>query len=150
MKSDSAAGPDGIPVILLKECSTELSEPLWSESFTSGIVPKFYKSSYITPLYKKGNRASASNYRPVSLTSHIIKIYERVLRKIMVKYIEDNVLLCHNQHGFKSGRSCLTQLLSHFNDVLLGLLQADDTDSIYLDYAKAFDIVDHNLLLEKT
>lgn len=67
----------------------------------------------------------------------------------MVRYIEDNVLLCHNQHGFRSGRSCLTQLLSHFDDVLLGLLQGHDTDSIYLDYAKAFDKVDHNLLLEK-
>ena len=72
----------------------------------------------------------------------------------MVKYIEDNVLLCHNQHGFRSGRSCLTQPLSHFDDVMLGYLQVYDTDLIYLDYNAnmllAFNKLDHNLeLLEK-
>ena len=152
IKSDSACGPDGVPAVLLKNCADELCEPIkliWSESFHTGIVPEFYKQSYVTPLYKKGDRARALNYRPVSLTSHVIKVYERVLRKIMVAYLEDNNILCHNQHGFRSGRSCLTQMLSHFDDVLLGLTNNKDTDAIYLDYAKAFDKVDHRLLLAK-
>ena len=57
MKSDSAAGPDGIPVVLLKKCAAELRQPLhllWSESFQTGIVPSFYKSAYVSSLYKKG------------------------------------------------------------------------------------------------
>ena len=152
LKSDSAAGPDGIPVILLKNCATELCEPLrilWSESFQTGVVPPFYKSSYITPIFKKGDRARAVNYRPISLTSHVIKIYERVLRKTMVNFIEDNNILCDNQHGFRSGRSCLTQMLSHFDAIMLGLLNGHDTDAIYLDFTKAFDKVDHKLFFRK-
>ena len=152
IKLDSASGPDGIPAVLLKSCSAELCEPIrliWEESMAAGTVPKFYKEAYVAPLYKKDNRAQPVNYRPVSLTSHIIKTYERIVRKVMVKYIEDNEILSKKQHGFRSGRSCLTQMLSHFDDILLGFTNGLDTDSIYLDYAKAFDKVDHKLLLIK-
>ena len=150
--ADSSPGPDGIPVILLKNCSSELCVPIrmiWSESLDIGVVPQFYKQSYISPLFKKGNRAQAVNYRPVALTSHIIKVYERIVRESMVQFIESNEILCSNQHGFRSRRSCLTQLLSHFDDVLSGLVESVDVDAIYLDYAKAFDKVDHRLLLAK-
>ena len=150
--SSSASGPDGVPAILLKNCAKELCRPIkmiWEESFTSGVVPKFYKETNITPLFKKGDRAKAVNYRPVALTSHVIKIYERILRKNMVDFIEKNQLLCDNQHGFRSGRSCLTQLLSHVDDIVQGLVKNADTDAIYLDFAKAFDKVDHRLLLLK-
>ena len=67
----------------------------------------------------------------------------------MVKFIERNELLCNSQHGFVSGKSCLTQLLNHFDDIYEGLLAGADTDAIYLDYAKVFDKVDHQLLLKK-
>ena len=150
--SDSASGPDGIPAILLKNCAEELAYPIkliWSESFHLGIVPQFYKDTCITPLFKKGDRARAVNYRPVALTSHVIKIYERILRNAMVEFIEENQILCDNQHDFRSGRSCLTQLLSHIDDIVQGLASGVDTDAIYLDFAKAFDKVDHRLLLLK-
>ena len=83
------------------------------------------------------------------MTSHIIKIYERVIRKKLVEYLEQNDLICNKQHGFRSGRSCLTQLLHHFDDVLESLTNNAEFDSIYLDYAKAFDKVDHKLLMKK-
>lgn len=67
----------------------------------------------------------------------------------MVSFIDDNHILCNHQHGFRKGRSCLTQLLTHFDDIFSGLCKGVDTDAIYLDYAKAFDKVDHRLLLEK-
>ena len=60
-----------------------------------------------------------------------------------------NDIMCQNQHGFRSGKSCLTQLLGHINDVLFGMLEGSDVDAIYLDFAKAFDKVDHHLLLKK-
>ena len=84
IKMDSAPGPDGIPAILLKRCAECLSVPLqllWSESMKTGLVPKFYKMGYVTPLHKKGSRAEPVNYRPVTLTSHIVKTFERVVRK---------------------------------------------------------------------
>ena len=89
----------------------------------SGVVPFFFKSSYIAPVFKKGDRARVVNYRPISLTYHFIKIYERVLRKTIMNFIEDNNMLCDNQHGFRSGRSCLTQIVSHFDEFMLGLLR---------------------------
>ena len=67
----------------------------------------------------------------------------------MVKFIEQNSLLCENQHGFRSGRSCFTQLSSHINDVMRGLINGADTNAIYLDYAKAFDKVNNQLLIKK-
>ena len=152
IKPDAAAGPDGIPSTLLKACKTTISKPiflLWSKSFNEGIVPSYYKNSFISPLYKKGSRAQAANYRPVSLTSHIIKIFERVLRQRIVHFLESNGLLCTQQHGFRSGHSCLTQLLHHFDEILQNFLNGDETDCIYLDYAKAFDKVDHSLLIKK-
>ena len=152
IKLDSAPGPDGIPAILLKRCATSLSIPihlLWSESLSTGIVPNFYKTGFITPLFKKGSRCEASNYRPVTLTSHVVKVYERVVRKHMVDYLETNNLLTDKQHGFRSNRSCLTQMLDHFDDIFEGFTRGEDTDSIYLDYAKAFDKVDLDLLVLK-
>ena len=136
----------------LKKCKDALSKPIhmiWQHSMSTGTVPKFYKTSNIAPLHKEGSRAIAGNYRPVSLTSHVIKIYERVLRKQMVAHLEENNLLNSKQHGFRSGKSCLTQLLHHFDDIIEALSNGDDMDDVYLDYAKAFDKVDHQLLIRK-
>ena len=67
----------------------------------------------------------------------------------MVAHLEENNLLNSKQHGFRSGKSCLTQLLHHFDDIIEALSNGDDMDAIYLDYAKAFDKVDHQLLIRK-
>ena len=74
---------------------------------------------------------------------------ERVIRKKLVNYLETNQLINSNQHGFRSNHSCATQLQSHTNNILSHLINGDETDSIYIDYAKAFDKVDHNILLTK-
>ena len=102
---------------------------------STGTVPKFYKTSRIAPHHKKGSRAIAANYRPVSLTSHVIKIYERVLRKQMVAHLEETSLFNSKQHGFRSGKSYLTRLLHHFDDIIESLSNGDGMDTIYLDYA---------------
>ena len=152
LKPNSAPGPDGIPSQLLTNCSNALAIPLtimWEESFNLQIVPSFYKTSLVCPIYKKEDRTEPVNYHPISLTSHIMKTVERVVRRILVDYLESSNILSDSQHGFRSGRSTLTQLLDHFDSVLFGLVEGDDTDTIYLDYAKAFDKVDHQLLLKK-
>ena len=141
-----------MPAKLLKNCKNSIAIPIhliWSHSLANGYVPASYKLSHIVRLYKKDSKSIPANYRPVSLTSHVVKVFERVLRKKMVDHLETNDLLCNNQHGFRSVRSCLTQLLHHFDDVLEALMNNQDFDSIYLDYAKAFDKVDHKILLKK-
>ena len=152
IKLDSAPGPDGVPAILLKRCGASLCVPiymLWSESMSTGVVPHFYKTGYVTPLFKKGSRCEAGNYRPITLTSHVVKVFERVVRKTMMLHLETNDLLSDKQHGFRANRSCLTQMLDHFDDIFEGFTRGEDTDSIYLDYAKAFDKVDLDLLIHK-
>ena len=122
---------------------------IWKESMQTGIVPSIYKYQTITPIHKKDSKAIPANYRPISLTSHIIKIFERVIRKKIVKFLEENELLFRNQHGFRAMRSCLTQLLAHIDSILNNQLINVDTDVVYLDYEKAFDKIDFQILLDK-
>ena len=103
----------------------------------------------IIPLFKKGIKTVPQNYRPISLTSHIIKIFERIVRKNLAFYFEHNNLFNHNQHGFRSNRSCSTQLITHVNNILTNAINQQDTDCIYVDYSKAFDKIDHDILLSK-
>ena len=141
-----------IPARILKGCKHALAPTLmiiWKNSFEKGKIPAVYKKQYITPIYKGGPKTDPANYRPVSLTSHVIKIFERIIRKKLVNYLEENNLFSHLQHGFRKGRSCLTQLLQHFDFILKNYLHNTETDVIYLDYAKAFDKVDHDLLMAK-
>ena len=149
---NSSSGEHDIPAILLKKCKQVLSHPLlliWRDSLNRGYIPKMYKQQHITPVHKKGSKAEAENYRPISLTSHIIKIFERLIRKHIVQHLEANQLICKNQHGFQKCKSCLTQLLPHIDHIIKNLQNNTDTDVIYLDYAKAFDKVDHQILLQK-
>ena len=148
-----AATSDGdIPARILKECKNSLSVPLkmlWDWSFSTGIIPTSLKEQYITPVHKGGNKTKAARYRPISLTSHVMKIAERKVRDLLVLHLEENELIDSSQHGFRKGRSCLTQLLHHYDQILRNLNEGYETDVIYLDYAKAFDKVDHDLLMQK-
>ena len=152
MAADAAAGPDGFHPQLLKRCKVELANPLkilWTESLATGTVPGILKTGIITPIYKGGNRGTPSQYRPVVLTSHLIKICERVIRKQIVEYLEINNLFNEGQHGFRQNRSCLSQLLVHYEGILRCIQEGNNADVIYLDFAKAFDKVDHGILLHK-
>ena len=148
----SSSAEDDIPAYILKHCAAELCYPImliWHCSLSSGIVPPVYKKQIITPVFKKGSRATPANYRPISLTSHIIKTIERIIKTRIVKHLLDHNILCKTQHGFLKGRNCLTQLLKHIDTILNNFLKGLDTDSIYLDFSKAFDKVDHKTLLSK-
>ena len=148
----SSGSDDDMPAILMKKCSTSLNYPLlklWQDSMNSGYISPQFKKQIICPIYKKGSKASPANYRPVCPSSHTIKSCERVIRDKIVDHLERNNLLSSCQHGFRKGRSCLSQLLHHIDIVHKNFLQNKDTDCIYLDYAKAFDKVDHEILLHK-
>ena len=103
----------------------------------------------ISPIHKGGSRAAPKNYRPVALTSHLIKVFERVVRRVLVKHIERQGLLPDGQHGSRAMRSTLTQLLSHWDSILEGLERGEGVDAVYLDFSKAFDKVETGVLLHK-
>lgn len=151
-QSSSAPGPDKFPSIILKECKDILASPIrcmWQNSLESGNIAAMFKIQSITPIFKKGNKALPVNYRPVSLTSHLIKLFERIVRKRMVSFIEAQDLFDANQHGFRSGKNCLTQLLHHIDDIMHDLCNDHNADVLYLDFSKAFDKVDHGILMKK-
>ena len=114
---------------------------MFSQSLTHGFIPSSLKRAAITPVFKSGTKTSPSNYRPISLTSTIIKVFERIIRKQVVAFMNRQSHLNNTQHGFRSGRSCLSALLDVFDD-LMHMLSSDTTvDMIYLDFSKAFDKV---------
>ena len=152
MRPNSATGPDGFPAILLKNCKKALAKPLkilFQSFLKCGRIPKKLKEGIVCPIHKGGSRAEAKNYRPVSLTSHISKVMERIVRRRLTTFLEENGLLSDTQHGFRSGRGCLTQLLQHYDWVLKHLMDRSNVDVIYLDFAKAFDKVDHGMICHK-
>jgi len=152
LRSNAAPGPDCFPAILLKQCKKLLAVPLatiWRECLDKGLTPALLKLSLIVPIHKGDSTAMAKNYRPVALTSHLVKIFEKVIRKHIVKYLEDNASFNQSQHGFRSGRSCLSQLLAHYEKILSELEEGHNVDVIYLDFAKAFDKLDFNVTLNK-
>ena len=107
------------------------------------------KTSVVTPIFKGGNRCQPENYRPISLISHLCKIFERIVVKASTSYLNDANLFYAGQLGFRSGRSCLSQLLEHHQKILEALENHAGVDVVYLDFAKAFDRVDYNVLLQK-
>ena len=152
IKPFSASPPDCVPAIVLKRCCNSLAYPiwlLWSKSFKEGSVPKCLKTQYITPIFKKGAKSQTENYRPVSITSHLTKVFERLIRGRIADHLDNWDLHCENQHGFRRGRSTMTQLLTHIDFVLSELCANREVDIIYLDFSKAFDRVDIEVLLAK-
>lgn len=141
-----------IPAPVLKYCKKQLCVPIkmiWDDSLETGVIPKHYKIQFVAPIHKKESTVFARNYRPISITSHVIKIFERVIRNHLINYLESNSIINPNQHGFRKGKSCLTQLLAHYDELLQNALNGRETDVIYIDFAKAFDKIDHEILLRK-
>ena len=147
-----AAGPDGIPTRVLKICAAQLTKPLtilFKRSLQLGKLPSEWKRAKITPIFKKGSKSKAENYRPVSLTSQVCKILERVILKHIKSHLKHNRLVSTDQHGFQTGRSCQTNLLEAFELWTRWLDEGKGVDVAYLDYQKAFDRVPHQRLIRK-
>ena len=152
LRNNSASGPEGLAAILLKKCKKSLAKPLyslWRDCLDKGMTPSKLKEAHIIPVHKGGSQGTPSNYRPIALTSHLIKVFEKVVRNNLVQFLEENNLLNKSQHGFRIGRSCLSQLLD-YHDKIISLMEAGfNVDSVYLDFSKAFDKVDHQIVLAK-
>ena len=147
LADNKAAGTDGLGLSFIKKLMGVIELP---ESLRSGLVPVQWKEANVTAIFKKkGLRCEPGNYRPVSLTSQIGKIFERIIRDHLIKFLEDNDLLKDSQHGFRSKKSCLTNLLEFLDLVSNYVDQGIPVDVIYLDFQKAFDKVSHTKLIVK-
>ncbi|KAK4821580.1 hypothetical protein QYF61_023487 [Mycteria americana] len=102
-----------------------------------------------TPFPKKGRKEDPGNYTPVSLTSVLGKLMEQVILSAITRHVEDNQGIKPSPHGFRKGRSCLTNLTSFYNKVTRLVDKGKAVVAVYLDFSKAFDTVSHSILLEK-
>ena len=152
MKDYKSPGVDGIPPKLLMETVEQISIPLarvFNLSLKEGVVPFEWKEANIIPLFKKGSRNKSENYRPVSLTSVICELLERLIKDHMVDFLVKHKLLNSSQHGFLKARSCLTNMLCFLEEITKWIDVGSPVDIIYLDFQKAFDKVPHQRLLLK-
>ena len=147
-----ACGPDNIPCRLLVLAAQEIAPALtllFSSSLQTGEIPDAWRHALIQPAFKKGDRSSAANYRPISLTSVCCKLLEHIVRSAITSHLDQHNILVDSQHGFRKGRSCETQLILTVDDLAAVLEESGQTDTILLDFSKAFDKVPHRRLLLK-
>ncbi|KAK2579162.1 hypothetical protein KPH14_002689 [Odynerus spinipes] len=147
---NAGSGDDGILPILLKESCFILSRPLWiifNRSLAEGIFPEVWKSSLVIPIYKSGSRSDVRNYRPISKISSIPKVFESIIvdkiRPVITNMIVDE------QHGFVNGRSTVSNLALFTHHVASAMECNNQVDVIDTDFSKAFDTVDHRILIQK-
>ena len=145
-------GVDRISSRVLVELADEIAVPLaaiFQKSLETDKVPRSWKVADVVPIFKKGMKSVPGNYRPVSLTSHIGKLMEKVIKEEIMSHLNRHDLLNDTQHGFMRGRSCLTNLLTYLEGVARMLDEGKNVDIIYLDFAKAFNKVPHRRLISK-
>ena len=143
-------GPDGIHSRVLKELAVPLSKILNSLFIKAeGVLPTQWKDAHVVALFKKGSKRNPNNYRPVSLTAICCKILEKIIRDEIVKFMEEQGFLRSDQHGFRGGCSCASQLLEVMELWTKWLDMGLPWDTIYTDFSKAFDSVPHQRLLTK-
>ncbi len=149
---NKALGLDSIPNAILKSLSNELAPVLasiFNQTLVTGQLPDDWRNANISPIFKKGDKHQAANYRPVSLTCVCTKLMEHILVKHILTHLEKHQVLTTLQHGFRSGFSCETQLLNTVDDLADAFNRNVQTDIGILDFSKAFDVVPHKKLLKK-
>ena len=150
VNSNKAQGPDGIHGKILKNCAVGLAYPLsllFKLSYNTGHLPNEWKMANVVPVHKKGSKSNVENYRPISLTCLIMKIFERIVRQKLLDLTSQH--LDPRQHGFLANKSCTTNMVGFCDTLALSLNDSIRSDVIYFDFAKAFDSVNHDLILWK-
>ncbi|CAK1604457.1 unnamed protein product [Parnassius mnemosyne] len=144
------AGPDGIPSLFVVQCCESLSFPLtiiFNESLMNGVFPSIWKEARIVPVFKSGDSASVKNYRAISILSVFGKAFESLVCPVLSYHIKH--LISPRQSGFLASRSTVTNLIPFVDFVSNSLGSRIPVDTIYTDFSKAFDSVDHKILLGK-
>jgi hypothetical protein len=147
---NKGAGPDMLSPLILKKCAPHITKPLtilFNWSLGNGHFPSIWKRAHITPIHKSGDKADVRNYRPVSILSPVSRIFEDIVKDHLLCFMRPIIL--SEQHGFVRNRSTSTNLLEYSNFLFRAMDDRVQVDSVYTDFKKAFDRVDHDLLIQK-
>ena len=152
MNSKKSSGPDGLSLNLLKDIKLELAKPITliiNQSLNTGIFPDKLKIAKITPIHIQNDKTRIDNYRPISLLPAISKIIERAIFDQITTYFNINKLFHNNQYGFRKEHSTELAALQVIDRITCNMDNSKILFNIYLDLSKAFDTLDHNILIEK-
>ena len=152
LKTKDSFGPDGISVKLIKSIAPGILLPITlilNQSLITGIFPDSMKIAKVIPLYKKEDRELPDNYRPVSLLNAMSKIFERAAYNQLYKYFQDNDLFYKHQYGFRTAHSTELASIELIDQIFDDLNKRNNPIAIYMDLSKAFDTLDHKVLISK-
>ena len=147
-----AIGLDKISAKLLRICSDLIADSLClilNTSITTGIFPEEWKCSKVVPVFKQGDRTDLDNYRPISIIPVVAKVFERIIYDQLYAFLMDNNILSSYQSSFRSLHSTVTSLLEATDDWVYNIDQGNVIAVVFLDLKKAFDTVDHTILISK-
>ena len=139
-------GPDNIHPKLPRSLADDKSfilalAKLFCVIIDTGKLPNIWKSANLTALFKKGSKTDPLNYRPISLTCNICKVFERIARSSIVASVETKI--SYHQYGFVKGKSCLTNLLETMDNILEIVDQGSPVDILYFDFKKTTAPLQH-------
>ena len=145
-------GPDGLKANVIKDLIDIITEPLThiiNMSFEQGVFPEPLKIARVVPIFKKGSPFEVNNYRPISVLSCISKIFEKAIHTRLHNYFTTNNVLYKRQYGFRKHMSTNTALLDVCNNLSKSLDNSEISFGVFIDISKAFDTVQHSILLDK-
>ena len=152
LKRKKSTGLDGIPSGFLKENASTIAGPLShiiNLSLSTSTIPADWKTAKIIPIFKSGQPNDPNNYRPISILPVMSKILERAVHSQLIKYLEDNLLLCKTQFGYRKKRSTELATSLFIDSIRKHMDQGDIVLSVFIDLSKAFDTIGHEKLLNK-
>ena len=152
LNPSKTCGPHSIPINLLQLVRDYLSKPLeilFNYSFETGVVPDKFKIARVIPIFKNGKKSCTNNYRPISLLSVFNKILEKLMYKRLISFVNTYDILNDNQFGFRSGHSTTQATLLITDKIQKAIEKKEYSCGIFLDLSKAFDTVNHHILIDK-
>ena len=152
MNSNKSSGYDEISAKIIKITAKEISKPLthiFNLSFSFGIIPDSLKIALVTPIFKGNEQNKFENYRPISVLSCFSKLLEKLMTKRLTQFIERNKILSKHQYGFRRNRSTEHAIIDFVDKIIQAIEQGKFSVGIFLDFSKAFDTINHKILIGK-
>ena len=152
LPTHKSAGIGYIPSWTLKDCKLSIGSHLQfaiNECINKNTFPEILKEVYATPIYKKGDRHNPENYRPISVTPTLAKIFERLLLEQISEHLDMNKIINKNQFGFQKQKSCLNTIIALTEKINHYIEEKDTVLTIFLDLAKAFNSISLDLFIQK-
>ena len=153
LPNKTSSGYDNINNVLLKQIKLNIVKPLVTiinKSFSEGKFPHVMKLADVYPLFKSKDRTEPNNYRPISLLLTLSKLLEKVMYTQVYNFLTETDQIYNSQYGFRTGHNCEHAVSKLTSAVLKGFQQNEFTLGVFLDLSKAFDTLDHQILLTKT